>query len=110
VFLLTVLDCLAAALFFKHKAYRNEAESRFMELHKADPPPEVKHRTRHYELVHYRGFDWRSSAPAALKKIVVGPAADKTKAAQFAEECLRAYHRGPPVKVIGSPIPYSPSR
>jgi hypothetical protein len=100
-----LLECVTAALFFKHKAYRNEAEYRFLELHKADPVPEARHRTRpDGRSVRYREFNWRSNAPSALKKIVVGPAAD----AQLAMEWLRAHHRGPPVKVIGSPIPYCP--
>jgi hypothetical protein len=105
VLLPTLLECVTAALFFKHKAYRNEAEYRFLELHKADPVPEARHRTRpDGRSVRYREFNWRSNAPSALKKIVVGPAAD----AQLAMEWLRAHHRGPPVKVIGSPIPYCP--
>ena len=86
---------LLAALLFKHQAYSNEAEYRFLQLHAADPAPEVKYRTRPSELVRYREFDWRASAPFALTKVVIGPAADRIKAARFARECLRAYHLRP---------------
>jgi hypothetical protein len=105
---LTTMRCLRSALFFKHEAYSNEAEYRFLQVHKAGPhsPPDVKYRTRPYELVRYREFDWRSAAASSLKKIVVGPAADKIKAPSSAKECLRAYNPGGPVDVVTSTIPY----
>ena len=90
------LHCLITALFFKHAAYRNEAEYRFLEIHQFDSAQECKRRE----------FAWRSHA--ALKKIIIGPAADRTKAVRFAEKCLRAYHCDPPVEVVCSPIPYRP--
>ena len=105
---LTWVHCLRTALFFKHQAYANEVEYRFLQLHAGlpYPAPEVKYRTRPYELVRYREFNWRASAAAALKKVIVGPAADKTKAALFVKECLRAYHRGPLVELTTSAVPY----
>jgi hypothetical protein len=102
----TWVHCLRTALFFKHEAYANEVEYRFLQLHAADPVPEVKYRTRPYELVRYREFDWRAGAAAALKKVVIGPAADKTKGALFVKECLRAHHRGPSVELTASAVPY----
>jgi hypothetical protein len=104
----TWMHCLRAALFFKHEAYANESEYRFLQVHMGPPfpAPAVKHRTGHYELVRYREFDWRTGAAAALKKVVVGPAADRTKATLFAKECLRAYHREPAVEVATSAVPY----
>jgi Protein of unknown function (DUF2971) len=102
----TWAHCLRTALFFKHEAYANEVEYRFLQLHAADPVPEVKYRTRPYELVRYREFDWRAGAAAALKKVVIGPAADKTKGALFVKECLRAHHRGPSVELTASAAPY----
>ena len=104
----TWMHCLRVALFFKHEAYANEAEYRFLQIHMAGPhaPPAVKYRTRPYELVRYREYDWRVAAPSALTKIVVGPAADKTKAPLFARECLRAYHPTVVVEVVPSLIPY----
>jgi len=45
-----------------------------LQIHKANEPPTVK--VSPYVLVKYREFDWSGVAPDALKKIVVGPAAD----------------------------------
>src|SRR5438445_644952 len=60
---------LLASLFFKHEAYENESEYRFLEIHRADvPPPEVKRRCRSYELVKYREFDWKRLQAGALKR------------------------------------------
>lgn len=96
---------LYAALFFKHEAYRNESEYRFLEFHRADIPPEVKRRYRSYELVKYREFDWKRLQARALKRIVVGPAADRTKATRFATDCMATCHLGG-VEIAYSEIPY----
>ena len=97
---------LRAALFFKHEAYRNESEYRFLQIHRADvPPPEVKRRYRSYELVKYREFDWKRLQAGALKQIVVGPAADPAKATRFATDCLAACNVED-VEVVCSDIPY----
>lgn len=94
-----------SALFYKHEAYSNEKEYRFLQLHRADmPPPEVKFRARLYSSVRYREFDWRSVAPDALKRIVIGPSADHQKAIQF-RDCLRSFHAGE-VEIAFSKIPY----
>ena len=95
-----------SVLFYKHSAYSNEQEYRFLQLHRADvPPPEVKFRSRPYSLVRYREFDWRSAASDALKLIVIGPSADQQKAVQFAEDCLRSFHSGK-VEIVKSKVPY----
>lgn len=102
------VHCLRAALFFKHEAYLNEVEYRFMQIH-AGPPrptPEVRYRIRPHELVRFREFDWRTAAPKSLKKIVIGPAANKTKATMFAKECLRSFRPGETVELATSTIPY----
>ena len=100
------VHALRAALFFKHEAYKNESEYRFLQVHRADIlPPEVKRRYRSYELVKYREFDWKRLQAGVLKQIVIGPAADRTKATQFAADCLAAFHGGT-VQVACSQIPY----
>jgi hypothetical protein len=100
------VHALRAALFFKHEAYKNEREFRFLQVHRADvPPPEVKRRYRPYELVKYREFDWRRTQAGALKRVIVGPAADRGKATRFATECLAAFN-GVAVEVTCSQIPY----
>jgi hypothetical protein len=61
-----------SVLFYKHEAYSNEQEYRFLQLHRADVPPAgMKFRARRYSLVRYTEFDWRSVAPDALKRIVI---------------------------------------
>jgi Protein of unknown function (DUF2971) len=103
---LVSLHCLRAALFFKHEAYRNEQEYRFMQLHRADVAvPDVNLRARRHSLVKYREFDWKAAAPAALRRIVIGPAADFEKSERFARECLAAYHPRT-VEIVRSEIPY----
>ncbi|HLQ26942.1 MAG TPA: DUF2971 domain-containing protein [Acidiferrobacterales bacterium] len=100
------VHALTAAVLFKHEAYNNEREYRFLQVYRADlPPPEVKQRYRPYELVKYREFDWRRPGARALKQIVIGPAADRSKTTQFAKDCLVAFHEGD-VEIGCSPIPY----
>lgn len=97
---------LRAALFFKHSAYRNEMEFRFLQVHQADlPPPEVRRRYRTYELVKYREFDWKRLHAGALKQIIVGPAADCRKATRFATDCLAAFDMKN-IEISCSEIPY----
>ena len=103
--MLLTLYMLQTTLFFKHEAYANEREFRFLQIHKANEPPTVKVRTRPYVLVKYREFDWRSVAANALKRIVVGPAADYETASEFAKDCVGLFHPCK-VEVIRSEIPY----
>lgn len=97
---------LHAALFFKHEAYSNEREYRFLEMHRADAlPPIVKRRPRASSLVQYVELDWKTPATGTLKRIVIGPAANHQKAAEFARKCLREF--GPSdVQIDFSQIPY----
>lgn len=98
---LTAMHALRAALFFKHEAYRNEQEYRFLQLFRANAEPAVSTRGH----VKYRKYDWRSAAPVALTRVVVGPAADKERAIQFARDCSASAHVGQ-VDVVVSKIPY----
>lgn len=100
---------LNTALYFKHEAYEKESEFRFLELFEANQPiPDLKWRARSNELVAYREFLWRGLRPRALKRIVIGPSADRQKATQFVETCLRAYHpeNQGMVEIDYSTIPY----
>jgi hypothetical protein len=108
--LLTALasHALHAGLFFKHEAYSNEREYRFLEMHRADAPPHVKRRPRAYSLVEYVEFDWKTPVPAALKRIVIGPAGNRQRAHDFACECLREFGPGN-VQIDFSEIPYRAS-
>lgn len=100
------MNALRPVLFFKHEAYRQEKEFRFLQLFQADKPaPDVKYRSRPNSLVRYREYDWRTSAPKSLKRIIIGPAAEKNKSAQFVKDCLRAFHQHS-VEIEYSKIPY----
>lgn len=104
--ILVSMHALRAALFFKHEAYRNEQEFRFLQVHRADiPPPEVKFRNRPHSLVRYRKFDWRRAAPRSLTRVVIGPAADQERATQFVRDCLATFHPHA-VEITRSEIPY----
>lgn len=103
----TSFPALRAALFFKHRGYRNEQEYRFFEGHTYDDDPgALKYRSRTHTLVRYREFDWATSAPSALTRVVIGPAADKAVARRFVEDCRRAFRRDLKVEIEESQIPY----
>jgi hypothetical protein len=94
-----------AAIYFKHMAYKNELEYRFLETYSVGATPCVNQRVRRNSLNRYREFDWLSVVSGSLKKIIVGPA-DRKKAFQFASECLRLYPKSGNVPITCSPIPY----
>jgi hypothetical protein len=80
------------SLYFKHPAYMNEAEYRFLQIQRGDRPAEgVKSRSRPHGLVRYVEYDWKQFAPGALKEIIIGPAADRRKSETFARDCLRLF-------------------
>lgn len=98
---------LNIALFFKHKAYRNEREYRFLEAFPANAPPtNVKVRPRPYSFTRYREFDWKGTTGYFLTDIHVGPAADPIKGIQFANDCVRMYGVPQITQITHSPIPY----
>lgn len=100
---------LNTALYFKHEAYKNESEFRFLELFEANQPiPDLSWRARSNELVPYREFIWRGLQPRALKRIVIGPSADHQKAAEFVRACLKKYHpeKAGAVEIDYATIPY----
>ena len=96
-----------AAIFFKHTAYENEKEYRFLETFNIDAKTTVELRYRPYSVIRYRNFDWRIAAPSALKRILIGPGADQKKATQFAKDCLDLFHPDAKnVQIVCSQIPY----
>jgi hypothetical protein len=95
---------LRTMLYFKHEAYKNEEEYRFSQIHRAEEEPVVKFR-RPYSLGRYREFEWKGKAPLALKRIIIGPSANRDKALAFARACVREFHGGD-VEIIQSEIPY----
>jgi hypothetical protein len=100
------MNVIRGVMFFKHEAYRNENEYRFQQLFRRDKPaPDVKYRRRPTSLVRYREYGWRRRGPGALKKIVIGPAADRDKAARFVKDCLASFHPEPDSVDPLSPYP-----
>lgn len=99
---------LNASLYFKHEAYKNEEEFRFLQTYRKDLPPNHKIRSRPYSMVRYREVNWKTVAAKSLRRIVIGPAADITKARQFAEDCCKEFYASP-VEIIQSRIPYRAS-
>lgn len=100
-----VVRVLLAGLHFKHEAYNNEMEYRFLEGHGRMERWQVKLRPRPYSLTRYREFHWKRTAAKAIKHIVVGPAADHQKGFQFAQDCVRMFCSYP-VDITSSHIPY----
>jgi Protein of unknown function (DUF2971) len=99
---------LRTALLFKHSAYTREVEYRYLQV-LPNSPVGVKLRIRGSELVRYMEFDWRKVAPRALKKILIGPAANTNELA--VRDCLRQSlpDIAEQVQIIRSKIPYRPS-
>jgi hypothetical protein len=100
-------NVIAAALPFKHPAYENEEELRFLEMYAAGTGLDlVQHRSRGNRRVPYVVVDWRKVSPEAIKRIVIGPAAEPDRARIFAKECMSAADAPSGVKIIRSKIPY----
>jgi hypothetical protein len=110
-FLSSLASMMASSFFlfstrYKHPAYKTESEYRFHEmLLQPENSPRVMHRVRRNSLVPYCEFDWRRNAPTSLKKIVVGPAADRDKSIAFVKEILQANGYGD-IEIEVSKIPY----
>jgi len=95
-----------SAIFYKHEAYMPESEYRFMQIFRGDKPaPNLKERPRSYGMVRYTEYEWKEGYKDALKKIIIGPSADKRKARDFAESCLEKYGFTD-VSIEESEIPY----
>jgi hypothetical protein len=100
-------NVIRGVIFFKHEGYRNEKEFRFQQMFRRNrPAPNVNYRHRPHSLIRYREFDWRTVASHSLKRIVIGPAANRIKAERFVRDCLAAFHPEDDVKVVWSRIPY----
>ena len=100
--------CFYVSLFFKHEAYRNEEEYRFLQIYPVDRAvPGLKIRSLPFSLVKYREFDWKRVAAESIKEVMVGPAGDQKIAFNFAHDCLRVYTPSPGIISIKlSDIPY----
>lgn len=111
LFVLLTTRAMHASLYFKHCAYRNEQEYRFLQLHPTGhAPTDMKLRAHSYSLIKYLEFDWKSANLSALKQIIVGPASNRPEAQRFAEDCVDMFYRGTvprdKVPIVHSKIPY----
>jgi hypothetical protein len=97
-----------AALLYKHEAYKNEQEYRFLHVRAfTDSIADLKRRARGSRIIHFDEFDWKTRWPQALREIVIGPAADEAAARSFVSECLTGGGLKPDtVRVTRSAIPY----
>jgi hypothetical protein len=102
------MQVISASLYFKHPAYENERERRYLRMHRDDEPvKDLKLRMRNDALVSYVEFDWKSLGDDAVKEIVVGPAAQSGVGERFVRDCLRAFSFDPKkIKIRKSEIPY----
>lgn len=84
------LHAIRASIFFKHKAYKNEEEFRFLQLRELNGSLEdLKQRVRNYSFIRFAEFDWMSKNQSVLREIFIGPAADQVAAKLFVQNCLR---------------------
>lgn len=100
---------LDLSLHFKHAAFKNEREYRFLQMHRGDTQPNLKFRPRADELIRYLEFDWRAAGEDVFRKIVIGPAADYEKAPAYAQRCLDDFGFKN-VEIVRSDIPYRSCR
>jgi len=88
---LMVVYCIAISLCFKHEAYKNEQEWRFIHKSEESLKPKVTFRRRSYTLFGYIEFDWHDIKSFPLEEIVIGPSADERVAERFIRDCINAY-------------------
>lgn len=102
------IAALHSALLFKHEAYRNEDEYRFLHARRpGDSKGDLKRRARGSRIVRFWEFDWKDRCPNALREVVIGPAADEKEARAFINECLEASSlRTDTITISRSQIPY----
>ena len=94
------------AMAFKHRAYENEHEHRFLQVHKVTgSAPNVLICERGKWLARYREMPWRL-APNTLREVRIGPPADRDRAEQFVRDCLKVHHHLEAINVEISEIPY----
>jgi hypothetical protein len=97
-----------SALYFKHKAYAQEKEYRFLQMYAAGAPVvDLLYRARGSLFVRYTPFEWADQFGSSLKGIIIGPAADGRRAREFVRECLRHSGRnGLNISIRRSRVPY----
>jgi hypothetical protein len=102
------LSVLQTALYFKHEAYDDEGEYRFLQLRAINARlDDLKIRARKASKIRYAEFPWTRLEPNALQKVVIGPAADLVATTALVKDLLLGAGFKPDnVEIIGSQIPY----
>jgi hypothetical protein len=102
------MRCAQVALCFKHPAFQHEKEYRLLRIYPIGTEvPDLRLRSRPYELVKYTEFDWKSTAANSLTKIVMGPGSDIKKSSKYAYDCLHEFMPGcGDCSIEHSKIPY----
>jgi hypothetical protein len=102
------LAVLQTALYFKHEAYNDEREYRFMQIRAIKARlDDLKFRVGKASKIRYAEFPWARLGPTALQKVVIGPTADLTAATALIGDLLSGAGVNPGnVEIIGSQIPY----
>lgn len=101
-----VVAMIMGALRFKHPAYRSEAEYRALYVSGTDEP-RPQFREGPYSLRKYRELNWNIEGNNCLRKIYIGPAADKNRSKRMIESCFEAYGISG-VELQNSVVPYRP--
>ena len=82
---------LHASIYFKHQAFGAECEYRFLQIYAVDETiSDLGIRGIAGQERRYKAFDWKQSAPEALKSILIGPRANYPVAKKHVEELLAA--------------------
>jgi hypothetical protein len=99
---------LRVALLFKHKAYLNEHEYRFLHMREARAGRAGENfRVRGSSLTTYVEFDWRAKGADLLHTVVTGPAQEERMAREFVEKCLEVSGiQAAGINIRHSVIPY----
>lgn len=99
---------LRAAVLFKHEAYKNEQEYRFLQIRGIhESVDDLGYRARLNSLIRFTELDWKTKDQHVLREIVIGPAADENSAKSFAQDCLYVGGFDPDRVIIRkSGIPY----
>jgi hypothetical protein len=104
-FSVNVIHC---ATFFKHEGFASESEYRLMQVFRADEAvPDVLHRGVAASPTRYREYDWRTRSVSALRRVIVGPSADREATTRLVEDFKHRYlPRDNLLEVQYSELPY----
>lgn len=102
------VSVIRAAIFFKHEAYKNEQEYRFLQARGMNHPvDDLKHRTWGDVVSCFAEFDSKTRDEHTLREIIIGPATNENDARVFVHECLLAGGFDPEKIIVRrSRIPY----